>query len=296
MAHGQKDGEKVVYVGDSRVKKTVKNTVPPDYSSYPGKSEAFIPNFLLKEWMVAVVFLVGVLCLVISEPAPLGYPADPKNTSFIPIPDWYFLFMYQLLKYPYTSDQYVVIGTLIVPGLMFGGLLLAPFLDTGKERRFYRRPIASSLALLTLIASAYLTYTSWHHYQLELKATNTIPEHIKREEEMKEKKAAGGAASGGGGQQQKAAGVVAADDPSAEIYKKATCVSCHGGDLKGMPNNGIPALRGVGDKHDKEQIMNIIKNGQGAMQPQYKDNIAKGLTDADLDKLADWLAKQKKAQ
>ncbi|WP_068775422.1 menaquinol-cytochrome c reductase cytochrome b/c subunit [Paenibacillus sp. FJAT-26967] len=297
MAHDQKNGkvEKVVYVGDSRVRKTVKNNVPPDYSAYPGKSEAFIPNFLLKEWMVAVVFLVGVLCLVISEPAPLGYPADPKNTAFIPMPDWYFLFMYQLLKYPYTSENYVILGTLVIPGLMFGGLLLAPFLDTGKERRFYRRPIASSLALLTLIACVYLTVTSWHHYQEELKASGTIPEHIKREEEMKEKKAAGQPA-GGGTSAPKAAGIVAADDPAAEIYKKATCISCHGGDLKGVPSSGFPALRGVGDKHDKNQIMDIIKNGQGKMAAQYNDNIAKGLTDDDMNKLADWLAKQKKAE
>lgn len=103
--------------------------------------------------------------------------------------------MYQLLKYPYTSGDYVVLGAVVVPGLLFGGLLLAPFLDTGKERRFYRRPIASSLMILSLIACTYLTYTSWSHYQVELKEKNIIPEHIKREEEMHANK--GGAAGEG---------------------------------------------------------------------------------------------------
>lgn len=294
MAHGHKSDEKIVYVGDSRViKKTQEQRlIPKDYSAYPGKSEAFIPNFLLKEWMVGVVVLVGMLVLVMSDPAPLGYPADPKNTAFIPMPDWYFLFMYQLLKYPYTSGDYVVLGAVVVPGLLFGGLLLAPFLDTGKERRFYRRPIASSLMILSLIACTFLTYTSWAHYQVELEEKGIIPEHIKREEEMHANK--GGAAGEGAKKEtKKAAAIVAADDPGAAIYAKATCLSCHGAQLKGMPASGVPALLGTGDTHTKEDIMGIIKNGKGNMPAMYKPNIDKGLTDAEIDKLADWLSKQK---
>ncbi|UUZ94447.1 c-type cytochrome [Paenibacillus sp. P25] len=295
MAHGHKSDEKIVYVGDSRVRAKSSRMIPQDFSAYPGKSEVFIPNFLLKEWMVGAVVLVGILTLVMSEAAPLGYPADPTNTQFIPMPDWYFLFLYQLLKYPYTSNHFVVLGTLGVPGVAFGALLLAPFLDTGKERRFYRRPIASSLMLLSLIACTYLTVTSWHHYELEMKEKNLIPEHIKREEELHANKGKAGGAETGGAKKPgaQAAAIVAPDDPAAQIYQKATCVSCHGGDMKGMPSAGIPALRGVGDKHTKDEIMGIIKNGKGNMVKQYDDNIKKGLTDADLDKLADWLSKQK---
>lgn len=73
MAHGNNSKEKVVYVGDSRVRRGNGFITPPDYTAYPGKSEAFIPNFLLKEWMVGVVVLVGILVLTISEPAPLGF-------------------------------------------------------------------------------------------------------------------------------------------------------------------------------------------------------------------------------
>lgn len=289
MAHGHHSDEKIVYVGDSRVVKKTERPVPRDYSAYPGKSEAFIPNFLLKEWMVAVVVLVGILVLVMSEPAPLGYPADPTNTQFIPMPDWYFLFMYQLLKYPYTSNEFVVVGTLVIPGLLFGGLMLAPFLDTSKERRWYKRPIASSIMFLTLIAITYLTAFSWHHYTKELEEKGIIPEHIKREEERHAGK------SGGGQEQPKkttVAAIVAPDDPGAQVYAKSTCVSCHGDQLNGI-KGAIPALRGVGDKHDKAAILDIVKKGKGNMAAQYDDNIKKGLTDADIDKLADWLARQK---
>lgn len=296
MAHGHDPNEKIVYVGDSRVRQRTNHDhrTPRDYSAYPGKSEAFIPNFLLKEWMVAVVFLVGVLVLTMTEPAPLGYPADPATPGYIPMPDWYFLFLYQFLKYPYASNDFVVVGTIVVPAIMFGGLLLAPFLDTGKERRFYRRPIASSLMLLSVIACGYLTWVSWDHYQHELKEKGIIPEHIKREEEMHAEKAAAGGGEGKAAAPKKSA-LVAADDPAHEIYKKSTCIQCHAAELKGKIG---PSLVGVGDKMDKAKILDIIKNGTAskAMGPQVDANKAAGLTDADLDKLAEWLAKQKKAQ
>lgn len=296
QGHGHDPNEKVVYVGDSRVRKTTKMNIPQDYTAYPGKSEAFIPNFLLKEWMVGAVVLVGILALVISHPSPLGYPANPTNTAFIPMPDWYFLFLYQLLKYPYTSNAFVVLGTIGIPGLAFGALTLAPFLDTGKERRFYRRPIATSLMLVTLLAIIYLTRVSWAHYQEELKANGITPEHIEREEKMKEAKKSGQAFENPGAAKKPAAiAIVDESNPAMEIYKKSTCIQCHAADLKGMPNAGIPGLRGTGDKFSKADMVKLMKEGIGKMPAkQWEDSIKKGLTDADMDKLATWLAAQKK--
>ncbi len=293
MAHQPHDpNEKVVYVGDSRVRKYEKNNIPRDYSAYPGKSEAFVPNFLLKEWMVGAVVMVGYMMLVIAHPSPLGYPADPTNTSFIPMPDWYFLFLYQLLKYPYAADSYILLGTLVVPGLAFGGLLLAPFLDTGKERRFYRRPIASSLMLLSLIAVGYLTIVSWQHYEHELEVNGIIPEHIQREEELLAAIEAGKPVPEPGGEEPAPVAIVDKDDEGFQIYQKATCTTCHGDELKGMPPQ-LPALAGIGDKYSKEEILGIIENGIGGMQAQYQANLDSGLTEADIDLLADWLARQK---
>lgn len=292
MAHGKKSDEKVVFVGDSRVRKGEGFITPPDYTSYPGKSEAFIPNFLLKEWMVGVVVLVGFLVLTISEPAPLGYPADP-SANVIPMPDWYFLFLYQYLKYPYASGDYVVLGTLGVSGVAFGALLLAPFLDTGKERRFYRRPIASSLMLLSIVSVIYLTNVAWTHYKHELEATGQEPEHIQREKEAEERHAAGESTSFAPSQEEDEIAIVEPDAAGAEIYKKATCVRCHAVDLKGQ---GAPALLGIGDKHSQEEILTIIKEGVGGMPAQYDNNIAQGLTDEDINTLAEWLALQKAEQ
>src|SRR5699024_7718082 len=78
------------------------STVPKDYSEYPGRTEAFWPNFLLKEWLVGSVFLIGFLCVTIADPAPLEGLADPTDAAYVPLPDWSFLFLYQLLKYDFT--------------------------------------------------------------------------------------------------------------------------------------------------------------------------------------------------
>lgn len=286
MAHKHDPNEKVVYVGDSRIRKHNNVNVPPDYSAYPGKSEAFIPNFLLKEWMVGVVVLVGFLVLVISEPAPLGYPADPLNSAFIPMPDWYFLFLYQLLKYPYTSGDYLVLGVLGLSGLPFISLLLAPFLDTGKERRFYRRPIASSLMILSLVACTYLTWVSWHHYQEELRINEVTPEHIEREIKAEEAVEKGLPRPIPG--REKIPAMVASDDPAfTETMKEAQCIACHGAELEG---GSAPALCGVGDNMSKEELVEVITNGrnEGAM-PAFKDQLSK----EQIDQVAAWLSKQK---
>jgi menaquinol-cytochrome c reductase cytochrome b/c subunit len=287
VAHNNNE-EKVHYVGDSRVRVKSERPIPQDYTAYPGKSEAFIPNFLLKEWMVGAVVLVAFMVLVLTEPAPLGYLADPLKSDFIPMPDWYFLFMYQLLKYPYTSENFKILGTIIIPTFAFGALMLAPFLDTGKERRFYRRPISSSLMIFSIIAVFYLTIVSWHHYQEELVARGITPETILKEEEVMASK---GKPPEAAKPDPKSLAIVAEDDPGATIFQKATCVACHGDSLKG--GGSVPPLRGVGDKHSKEEILDIIKNGKGGMQPQYDANIDAGLTAEDIDTLAGWLALQK---
>src|SRR5699024_3065759 len=113
------------FVGDSRISADKTSAVPKDYSEYPGRTEAFWPNFLLKEWLVGSVFLIGFLCATIASPTRLQRLADPTDAAYIPLPDWYFLFLYELLKYDFASGPYVLLGILVIPGIAFGALFLA---------------------------------------------------------------------------------------------------------------------------------------------------------------------------
>jgi menaquinol-cytochrome c reductase cytochrome b/c subunit len=261
--HHDKDVE---YVGDSRVERTKTPNIPKDYSDYPGKTEMFLPNFLLKEWMVAAVVLVGFLVLTIVHPSPLEAKADPTNSAYIPLPDWYFLFLYQLLKFKYTSGDWVVLGTVVVPGLAFGALTLAPWLDRGPERRFYKRPIASSLMMLSLAAIVYLTWASVDEHQ---------------------------ANHPGDGPTGELPAIVEPDSEGYMVYQKSSCIGCHATDLTGQAGFAPPLL-GTGDKFSREELVDIMKNGIGNMPAGMWDaSIAQGLTEEDMNKLADWLAIQK---
>lgn len=250
-------GKGMKFVGDSRVlapEARTKKNIPKDYSEYPGKTEAFWPNFLLKEWLVGAVFLVGILCLTVAHPSPLERIADPSDTGYTPMPDWYFLFLYQLLKYEFAAGPYTVVGAMVIPGLAFGALLLAPFLDRGPERRPSKRPLATGFMLLALAGITFLTWQSASTHDWE-----AAKEYGKI--------------------------VATADiDKTAEEYKIAsdnTCLSCHGDAFQG----GAAAPTLVNTGLSAEEIAKIAKEGQGAMPA----GIFKG-DDEQLKKLSEYIA------
>src|SRR5690625_1947671 len=102
------------FVGDSRISADKTSTVPKDYSEYPGRTEAFWPNFLLKEWLVGSVFLVGFLTATIAAPPPLEGVADPTNASYIPLPDWYFLFLFHLFYYKFVRGVFFLVCFFVI--------------------------------------------------------------------------------------------------------------------------------------------------------------------------------------
>lgn len=246
-------GKGMKFVGDSRVSAERKPNIPKDYSEYPGKTEAFWPNFLLKEWMVGAVFLVGYLCLTIAEPSPLERIADPTDTSYIPLPDWYFLFLYQLLKYEFAAGPYTVVGAMIIPGIAFGALLLAPFLDRGPERRASKRPLATGFMLLGIAATIFLTWQSvaTHDWEAAEKQGQIVDVEIDKESE------------------------------GYQVYEAQGCISCHGAELTG--GAGAPGLHETG--LSPEEIADIAKNGVGDMPP----GMFKG-TDEELQKLSEFIS------
>jgi len=76
--------------------------------------------------------------MAIWLPFPLSDKANPADTSFVPVPEWYFLFYYQLLKY--FEGPFQPIATIVLPLLFFAILFFLPYLERGKERDPSRRP------------------------------------------------------------------------------------------------------------------------------------------------------------
>ncbi len=82
-----------------------------------------------------LLLLLAVFMGVQAEPK-----ADPSDTTYVPRPEWYFLFLFEMLKFFPGSIEWV--GTAIVPGLAVLALLLLPFIDRNPSRHWRRRKLA----------------------------------------------------------------------------------------------------------------------------------------------------------
>ena len=121
-------------------------------------TEAFYPKQVLID-MTFVLVVMGVLGMLAHfVPVMLGSEADPANTRFIPRPEWYFLPMFQWLKY--WKGWSTVIGAFIIPAILIGLVFLLPFVDRGLERRPWRRPIPVGGVLIILVGLLWLGMTS----------------------------------------------------------------------------------------------------------------------------------------
>lgn len=106
----------------------------------------FFPDHVLKEGIVFFILLGIMITLSVLKPFDLGEKADPLQTPFAIKPEWYFLPMYQLLKYfPKLTGIFITsLGPLL--------LLILPFLDRGKERNPLKRPFSMAIFILALLA------------------------------------------------------------------------------------------------------------------------------------------------
>ena len=74
----------------------------------------------------------------------MGEPVNPASTDYVPRPEWYFFFLFELLRIFKGQNALtpVIMATFIIPNILMALLILTPFIDRGPERRIQRRPIA----------------------------------------------------------------------------------------------------------------------------------------------------------
>ena len=123
----------------------------------PRYGQPFFPAVLFGSSVYILFTALALLYLAVTNHAPLQNPADPLNHEQInPRPEWYFLFLFQILKV--FQGPFELVGTAIIPGILTVVLLLLPFYDRNWSKRAVRRPVATSLGVLSIVALAYLTY------------------------------------------------------------------------------------------------------------------------------------------
>ncbi len=117
----------------------------------------FFPYYFFEITLVSLFTVEAVLVLAALYPPAVGREID-FSAQYSPRPEWYFLFLYQLTKY--FPGKWTFVGAVLLPGLAFSGLLLAPFLDSGKATTLRQRKAAAVIGFGLLIAVIGLTIAS----------------------------------------------------------------------------------------------------------------------------------------
>src|SRR5712675_2444757 len=125
------------------------------------KGKPFFPYAVAKDGAMACVVLAVIITMSLVLGAGQGPKANPTTTSYVPRPDWYFFFLFELLRVikPPALTQLATIG---IPTLGMIALFLLPFYDRRPERRPERRPIAMVTFVVVVGAMALLTYKGAH--------------------------------------------------------------------------------------------------------------------------------------
>jgi menaquinol-cytochrome c reductase cytochrome b/c subunit len=194
-------------------------------------------------------------------------PADPGTTNFVPRPDWYFYFLFYLLRIFKWPDS-VILGTVGIPTLLLIIALALPFLDTGRERRLSRRPVAVVAAILVVISMGELTYKGAVAKEaLASEVVAAVPQWAQRQGFADNPQAVAGA----------------------KVFAQAGCTSCHtylgtGGGNLGAPDLSAEGTKGKGVDGLEAYVADPSKFGNTVMPKfgAFKDIPAKDANGKDL--------------
>src|ERR671927_1066705 len=119
-----------------------------EYSMLKAEGKPFFPYAVAKDSAMAAIVLLVIILMSLILGAELGPKVDPTTTTYVPRPEWYFFFLFELLRV-IKPPELVPFATIGVPTVCMILLFLLPFIDRGPERRPERRPIATIAGILT---------------------------------------------------------------------------------------------------------------------------------------------------
>jgi quinol-cytochrome oxidoreductase complex cytochrome b subunit len=142
------------------VNRAQKEAYKRDYAQAKAEGKPFFPYAVYKDLIVASIAIGIVIALAIWQRVEVGEPVNPASTDFVPRPEWYFFFLFELLRIFKGQNWYtpVIMATFIVPNILMVLLLATPFIDRGPERRIWKRPIALVSGIAVIIFLSYMTY------------------------------------------------------------------------------------------------------------------------------------------
>jgi len=216
------------------------------------EGKAFFPRAMLHDTVMGLVVVLVIIGLTIiwyydaegTEAGILGPlytdPAEPGTTDFVPRPDWYFYFLFYLLRI-FEWPETVVIATVGIPTILLVLLLGLPFYDRRRERRPSRRPVAMVAAVLTVLSMGVLTYkgaTAEESLGSQLIADRVPNEWAEKQGFVGNRRAEAGA----------------------ELFAETGCLQCHTYMGFGAGNLGAPELSEIGQTNDAAYFVQYLTN------------------------------------
>ena len=206
-----------------------------EYEQLKKKGKAFFPYAIMKDSVMFVVVVAVLVLMSLLMGAEQGPKADPTTTTYVPRPEWYFFFLFELLRV-IKPPELVPVATVGIPTICMVLLLLLPFYDRGPERIPWRRPVASITGVMVIIAMAYLTY---------LGAVAGSPSEIARATEPQ-------------------------FEQGKQIVAQSGCLACHAIGENGAHGGLGPDLSEIGAMIPRTAIKRSVAVGPGIM-PGYED-------------------------
>ena len=203
-----------------------------EYEVMKKKGKPFFPYAVLKDSVMMMIVALVIVAMSLILGAEQGPKADPTTTTYVPRPEWYFYFLFELLRV-IKPPELVPVATIGIPTLCMVLLLLLPFYDRNPERRIERRPVALTAGILTIIAMAYLTF---------LGASAGSPTEIDLE-------------------------VPPQFETGKQVAAQSGCLACHKFGENGNDGPG-PELTEIGAKLPAQAIERTLVNPSGIM-PEY---------------------------
>jgi ubiquinol-cytochrome c reductase cytochrome b subunit len=225
--------------------------------------ERFYPRQVLFDMAFALLIVAAMAGLAYLRPVTLGPIANPSDAHFLPRPEWYYLPMFQWLKY--WEGPGVVIGVVVIPGLVAAAFFLMPFLDRRLERKIWRRPIPALAVAIVVAGMISLGLKS----QIDDERGPVAEQLAHQHEEEKAYSAAPFEPYTSG------ASVVAAStttkpslDPlvskGKDLFTDKGCSACHGDN--GIGSALAPSLVSISNKYPKDRLAALLHNPTAKMK------------------------------
>ena len=247
--------------------------------------EGFYPRQVLMDMGFALLLMIGLGILAYFHPVALGPVANPADTQFLPRPEWYYLPMFEWLKF--WQGPTVVFAIVVIPGILALLFFLLPFLDRGLERRPWRRPIPLLGVAIVLVAAVFLGIKS----RLDDSRDPTTAAQVARQDQQEEAyskapfepyiESSGAAAP----VQATSVPVNPLIAQGRGIFEANGCSGCHGDTGMGTPI--APSLVGVTSRYPSDQLAAVLHNPTAKMRAGRMPSV--DLSAADMSALLNYL-------